>query len=304
MRRNQKQRTALSPSTRRLVSIMAVLLAVCCGLSVSAAAALAAPGTTVETAGLLTPGVTVSGDTASERVIGHGLSSVPACTKDEQLWAVNLIAGDKVTLHGAEEAPAEGFVVEAVPPGTSDATLLGTASIRGVDEGSLEGGLTFTAPRTGTWVIIVGPSCDGRDGPYRLSAKLIPVLPRLTSLVFPARVLGTGRAATLRLTLSEPGTVRVPVRQILTGRRLHGSCSQHARRGRSCSLAIHRTTFTFAGAKRPTGSTEGERAQSAKRTNSPSVSATRSLRPRGCSRRLAVVAQVGSQGIHRSALGK
>ena len=37
----------------------------------------------------------------------------------------NLIAGDNVTLKGADEAPGEEFLVQAVPPGATNAMLLG-----------------------------------------------------------------------------------------------------------------------------------------------------------------------------------
>ena len=62
-------------------------------------------GNTVENAPLLTPGVTVSGNTAADNDISHNLNSDAACTKDEELWTLNLIAGDNVTLKGADEAP-------------------------------------------------------------------------------------------------------------------------------------------------------------------------------------------------------
>jgi hypothetical protein len=146
-------------------------------------------GNTIATAVALAPGKTFSGNTAADAAISHSLQSLPTCTKDEELWTLNLTAGEKVLLNGQTEAPASDFQVEAVPPGVSEPTLLGVAPVAGVQTGSLSSGLSFAAARSGTWLIAVGPACgfEGHDGPYQLAATVTP----------PTFVAGTGGGDTI-----------------------------------------------------------------------------------------------------------
>jgi hypothetical protein len=129
-------------------------------------------GATIATAPALTSGVTVSGNTAADTVISHTLASLP-CVHDEELWTLNLVAGEHVLLKGQLEAPANEFTVEAVPPGISESTLVGTSPISGVSSGSLQSGVSFSASKSGTWLIVVGASCEygSADGPYQLTAQ-------------------------------------------------------------------------------------------------------------------------------------
>jgi len=129
-------------------------------------------GSTIASAPALSNGVTVSGNTAADRVIAHPLAALPVCTKDEELWTLNLVAGEHVLLKGQTEEPGRGFIVQAIPPGVSEATLLGTSPISGVEQRNLDEGLSFTIARSGTWLITIGPSCDGgTDGPYQLTEQ-------------------------------------------------------------------------------------------------------------------------------------
>jgi hypothetical protein len=132
-------------------------------------------GTTVETAPLLSPSEIVSGNTASDTVISQSLESIPSCVHDEELWTLSLTAGDQVLLQGREEAPASRMDVEALPPGVTDAQLLGIANIAGAQAGNLHEGLSFAAARSGTWLVIVGDDCEyGAPGPYQLTATVTP----------------------------------------------------------------------------------------------------------------------------------
>jgi hypothetical protein len=150
-----------------------VLLAV--SLVMSATPASAAGGTTVETAPLISSGQTVSGNTAQDSVISQGhLPSTPDCMNDEELWTINLVAGEQVLLKGQLEAPAWAFDIDALPPGVTDAQFFGSVPIAGSQTGSLTDGLSFAASKTGTWLIVVGPQCGGSDGPFQFTAQVTP----------------------------------------------------------------------------------------------------------------------------------
>ncbi len=209
---------------------------------------LAGPGggETIAGAPLLTPGVTVSGNTAADAVINNDLHSDRACTRDEELWRLRLLRGDKVALGGHTEPPASGFNVEAMPPGVSEPQLLGTAPIGGVESGSLTGSLSFTATASGTWLVIVGPGCGYSDGPYQLSTSLLPILPRITGVHLGTGRLVSGHRTTLRLALSEAATVSVTLLRISRGRLVRGRCVTGQRHGKRCELLHRRTTLRFA----------------------------------------------------------
>ncbi len=68
--------------------------------------------------------------------------------------------------------------------------------------------------------------------------------PARAPLVTRARLSGTARARTLRLTLSTAATVTVTVTQRLAGRRVHGHCRAGARHGRRCTVTVRRSRFT------------------------------------------------------------
>jgi hypothetical protein len=180
-------RRATHPRLR--IALAAALVAVSAWLLVLAAGAAAQGGTTIGTAPPLTPGQTVSGNSASDSVISHSLESLPTCTQDEELWTLSLTAGEHVLLKGPTASPASDFQVQAVPPGVGETTLLGDSPIAGVQSGSLSNGLSFAAARTGTWLIVVGPACgfEGHDGPYQLAATVTP----------PTFVAGTGGGNTI-----------------------------------------------------------------------------------------------------------
>jgi hypothetical protein len=190
--------------------------------------------------------VTVSGNTAADAVVNHDLHSDRACTRDEELWQLRLLRGDKVALGGHTEPPASGFDVEALPPGVSEPQLLGTAPVSGVESGSLAESLAFTATASGTWLVVVGPACGYGDGPYQLSASLAPVLPRITGVHLGTGRLVSGHRTTLHLALSEAATVSVTLLRIARGRLLRGSCVAGQRHGRRCEVLQRRTTLHFA----------------------------------------------------------
>jgi hypothetical protein len=134
-------------------------------------------GSTVETAPLLSPGQIVSGNTAADTVIPQNLESTPACTHDEELYTLNLTAGDQVLLQGREEAPASNFIVEALPPGVTDTQLFGIAKIAGAQAKNMHEGLSFAAPVSGTWLVVVGAYCnEAAPGPYQMTATVTPPL--------------------------------------------------------------------------------------------------------------------------------
>ena len=201
---------------------------------------------TIATAPLLTPGVTVSGNTAADADIGHDLKSDQSCTSDEELWRLQLLRGDRVTLGGRTEPPASRFDVEAIPPGVSEPQLLGTAPIGGIASGSLSESLSFTASASGIWLVVVGPDCSGSDGPYQLSTSLVPILPRIAGVRLGNARLASGRRTTLRLSLSEAATVTVALLQVSRGRLVRGRCIVHRRRGRRCELLQQRVALHFA----------------------------------------------------------
>jgi hypothetical protein len=203
-------------------------------------------GNTIAAAPLLTPGLTVSGNTAADAVIGHDLHSDRACTLDEELWRLQLLRGDKVALGGRTEPPASGFAVEAIPPGVTEPQLLGTAPLSGVEAGSLSESLAFTASAPGTWLVVVGPGCGGGDGPYQLSTSLVPILPRITGVRPGNGRLVSGHRVTLRFTLSEAAMVSVTLLRISPGRLSHGHCVAHQRHGRRCQSLQPRAALHYA----------------------------------------------------------
>jgi hypothetical protein len=164
-------RTKLRRRGRQAAVMAAAILAGIAGLAVFGGAPAAAQGgTTTETAPLITPGDTVSGNTAADSVIAN-IPSVSSCMHDAELWTLNLTAGEQVILKGQTEAPGEGFELAALPPGVTDTALAGSSEIAGVQHGGL-GGLSFAAGKSGTWLIVVGRGCGGRDGPYQLAATV------------------------------------------------------------------------------------------------------------------------------------
>jgi hypothetical protein len=203
-------------------------------------------GETIAGAPLLTPGVTVSGNTAADAVINNDLHSDRACTRDEELWRLRLLRGDKVALGGHTEPPASSFNVEAMPPGVSEPQLLGTAPVGGVESGGLTESLSFTATASGTWLVLVGPACGNGDGPYQLSTSLVPILPRITGVHLGTGRLVSGHRTRLRVALSEAATVSVTLLRISRGRLVRGHCVTGRRRGKRCELLHRQTTLRFA----------------------------------------------------------
>jgi hypothetical protein len=209
---------------------------------------LAGPGggATIAGAPLLTPGVTVSGNTAADAVINNDLHSDRACTRDEELWQLRLLRGDKVALGGHTEPPASGFNVEAMPPGVTEPQLLGVAPIAGIESRSLTESLSFTATASGTWLVVVGPACGYGDGPYQLSTSLVPILPRISGVHLGTGRLVSGHKIPLRLTLSEAATVSATLLRISRGRLVRGHCVASRRHGKRCELLHPRMTLRFA----------------------------------------------------------
>ena len=146
--------------------------AICVGLLLLAPGAAAQGGTTVETAPLIASGETVSGDTASDSVITNHPDG--ANMNDAEVWRLNVLAGDTVFLKGEVEAPGRNFEILALPPGVTDAELTGVSEVPGTQRGLLEYGLSFSAPKSGTWLIVVGRNFSGIDGAYKLIALVSP----------------------------------------------------------------------------------------------------------------------------------
>jgi len=140
-------------------------------------------GTTIADATLVATDMTQWGDTRSPDMVVNKNSPLAAgCpagssgSLHEQVWKVDLVRGDRVTVTGTYNAPARGMEIAFWPAGTTDADLAAgriphrnfsgnnIAGYAGGDLG-LYRSITFTVPSSGTYPFVVG-SCDGSAGPY------------------------------------------------------------------------------------------------------------------------------------------
>jgi hypothetical protein len=140
-------------------------------------------GASISTAPTITPGQTVSGNTASDTV-DQQVSVSGVCENNAEFWHLTLAAGDRVQLSGREEAPASNFRVVAFPPGVTDTQLVSGVQIQGIQVSYLDnGGLTFNAGQGGLWAVMVGADCTiGNNGPYQLIATGTFALPTATKI--------------------------------------------------------------------------------------------------------------------------
>jgi hypothetical protein len=191
-------------ANRKWASFAGTLLSVA-AVACWAGTAAAAGGTSISNAAPVQIGVVQYGNTAS------GTTTLPfniGCevTAALQVWKVNLIAGDQVTVSGGENAPASGMTIEFFPANTTDADLTdgqiptvnfsGSTANDGYGGGTLGQLMIFTVPSTGSYPFVVG-SCSAA-GPYHfeLEVKHADILYAVKSLTTPRKGVITVYART------------------------------------------------------------------------------------------------------------
>jgi hypothetical protein len=158
--------------------------------TVSTETAQTGGGTTIATATLVEPAATQFGDTQSSSMAPGKSSPIAAsCPSSsspsrEQVWKVDLSAGDRVTVTGGYSSPVMNMEIAFWPAGTTDADLtegripprdFSGNTIAGYAGGRLESGqsLKFTVPTTGAYPFVIG-NCDGTTGPYHFHMRIRP----------------------------------------------------------------------------------------------------------------------------------
>jgi hypothetical protein len=157
--------------TRHVVARRAVMLA-CLALVISvvaAGSALAAGSPTIGTPSLVTPfadnvgpqyGNTATDQMGTIRGVCGGTS--------EEYWLFYAFQDAKVVLQGAEMPPASGICVDIFPPGTKQWNVAQAAP---VVEVPISQGATFTASKSGRYVLAVGRGASGSDGPFTFTVN-------------------------------------------------------------------------------------------------------------------------------------
>jgi hypothetical protein len=173
------------------------------------------------------------------------------------------------------------FGPQSSPPTscTSGGTMVGTASING--NGAYQPSASFTPPSSGDYWWFASYGGDPGDEPAAsacgalMAQTLVAAAPMTpsssgtessgsgsgavsgTGAKTPAPALSgvklgskssTGKVGiALKLTLSQPATIKVLVAQNVKGHKLKGVCKPAAKKGKSCTITVKRRTLTFSG---------------------------------------------------------
>ncbi len=103
-----------------------------------------------------------------------------------QFWLVPLTVGDSVQVGVDLTSPSSNYAVGVWPPGTTDATVTTVAPVAGGDVP-----LWFTAPFTGTFVMLIGPAANetgDSGGPYSFA---VAAFHHATAYISPSLTLHT-----------------------------------------------------------------------------------------------------------------
>jgi hypothetical protein len=71
--------------------------------------------------------------------------------------------------------------------------------------------------------------------------------PALSAVKLGSRRFAATRGTTLKLTLSQPASIRVLITQTVKGHKVRGVCEHNATAGRLCTTKITKRTLTFPG---------------------------------------------------------
>jgi hypothetical protein len=134
---------------------------------------------------LVTPfvasGIQQSGDTATDQM---GTIRGVCGGTSEEYWLFYAFQDAKVVFQGAEMPPASGICVDIFPPGTNEWNV---AKAEPIVEVPLAQGVTFTANKSGRYVLAVGRGASGVDGPFSFTVdtytKLLVSFVRLKSKI-------------------------------------------------------------------------------------------------------------------------
>ncbi len=169
------------------------------------------------------------------------------------------------------------FGPQSSPPAScaSGGTTVGSANVNG--NGTYQPSASFTPPSPGSYWWYAGYGGDAGDEPAvsacgPLMAQMVvaaaPTTPSSpgtgssspgsgTGARTPAPKLSgvklaskrsTGKKGTaLKLTLSQPATIKVLIARTVKGHKLRGVCKSTAKKGKSCTTAVEKRTLTFSG---------------------------------------------------------
>ena len=79
------------------------------------------------------------------------------------------------------------------------------------------------------------------------AAPFKPSAPALSHVKLDSKHLAAKKALALKLTISQPATIRVLIAQTVKGHKLRGVCKPAAKKGKSCTTAVDKRTLTFSG---------------------------------------------------------
>ena len=74
-----------------------------------------------------------------------------------------------------------------------------------------------------------------------------PPAPTLSGVELGSKSSTGKKGIALKLTLSQPATIKVLIAQVIKGHKLKGACKPSAKKGRSCTTTVKRRTLTFSG---------------------------------------------------------
>ncbi|MGC8499466.1 MAG: hypothetical protein ACP5OV_08255 [Acidimicrobiales bacterium] len=132
---------------------------------VLAAAAPSVPGSgTIATASVITLNTPEFGNSA----LGPDAPPNTGPVMNGQYWLVPLTAGDRVQIVVTLLFSSSNFAVGVWPPGTTDETISSTSTV-------VNGGVntTFTAPVSGTYVVLIGSQLGYQDGPFSFAVTAL-----------------------------------------------------------------------------------------------------------------------------------
>jgi hypothetical protein len=139
------------------------------------AGSLAAGGTTIASAPTITPGATVSANSATDStaVGDDGVGFESGCWDAVEYWKLPLTAGDDVTISVTIGVPTYNLEIGVFPAGTTDKSLTNAHSVKtGLPSDKVP--LAFTAPATGTYAVAAGPNCyNGASGPFTFVVSVV-----------------------------------------------------------------------------------------------------------------------------------
>ena len=183
----------------RSAATVAVLVSLIAGQLILLSAPAGASGSaTIAGAVPVTFGTEYFGNTASDPT--YQWSNPPCCNLPigTEFWLVPAIAGDTISVTGSETAPASGFNVALLNPGTTDVTL---PLLTGNEWSGapLDSGLTDIVSTTGTYVLAVGAGSGENPGPFHFVVNV-----QHAGVLYAPRVARTGLAGHLTVFLRAP----------------------------------------------------------------------------------------------------